>query len=134
MAKMNWERVRLVGRQTFDHRGEFKRRDRANAYLTKCFQAQRAAAKRRGIAFEFSYSEWLATWERSGHLHQRGTMSGNYQMGRLGDVGPYASSNVKIITIQQNTREAAQLRKARQALTAASSDWITASSTAAVPW
>ena len=118
MAKMNWERVRLVGRQTFDHRGEFKRRDRANAYLTKCFQAQRAAAKRRGIAFEFSYSEWLATWERSGRLRERGTLAGNYQMGRKGDVGPYCSSNVKIITLEENRRQAAENRKLR--LTAAS--------------
>ena len=35
--------------------------------------------------------------------------------------GGYASSNVEIITIQQNTWEAAQHRKMRQALTAASS-------------
>jgi len=131
-TRMNWNRVRYVGRQTFDHRGEFKRRDRANAYLVKCYQAQRAAAKRRGIAFEFSYSEWLATWERSGRLRERGTMSGNYQMGRLGDRGPYASSNVAIITLEENHRQAAENRKAR--LTAPSTDWITASSTAAVPW
>ena len=77
-----------------------------NAYYRKCFHSQRAAAKQRRIPFHFTYAEWLLTWQRSGRLQQRGTMSGNYQMGRLGDVGPYASSNVKIITIQQNTREA----------------------------
>jgi hypothetical protein len=119
-TKMDWNRVRYVGKQTFDHRGEFRRRDRANSYLMKCFQAQRAAAKSRGIAFEFSYAEWLATWENSGHLRQRGTMSGNFVMGRKGDVGGYASSNVSIIPHGQNVREGRANWKARQALTAAS--------------
>jgi hypothetical protein len=133
-TKMNWERVRYVGRRTLDHRGEFRRRDRANAWLMKCFQAQRAAAKSRGIPFAMTYDEWLGIWQGSGRLRQRGTASGSYVMGRKGDVGPYASSNVKIITIQENMREAAANRKLRQALTAASADWVTASSTAAVPW
>jgi hypothetical protein len=100
----------------------------------KCFQAQRAAAKSRGIAFEFSYAEWLATWENSGRLRQRGTMSGNYVMGRKGDAGPYCSSNIKIISHAQNVREGVANWKARQALTAPSTDWATASSTATVPW
>jgi len=54
------------------------------------------------------------------HLHERGTRSGNYQMARKGDVGPYASSNVNIITLEENHRQAAAVRKTRRALTAAS--------------
>jgi hypothetical protein len=133
-TKMNWERVRFVGRQTLDYRRESRRRDRADAYLTKCFQAQRAAAKKRGIEFRMGYDEWLGVWKDSGRLHQRGTMRGNYNMGRRGDVGGYASSNVEIISQEENLRQAAQNRKARQALTAASTDWITAASSSEVPW
>ena len=94
------------------------RRARPDAYHRKCFTQHRAAAKQRGVGFHFTYAQWMRTWERSGHLHQRGTAAGSYQMGRLGDVGAYCSSNVKIITIHENLRQAAQNR--RVALTAAS--------------
>jgi hypothetical protein len=124
--QINWNRVRYVGRSTLDHRREFTRRDRADAWLMKCFQAQRAAAKRRGIPFAMTFEEWLGIWQRSGRLRQRGTMAGNYVMARQGDVGPYCSSNIKIVSIEENLREAAANRKARQMLTAPSS--------AEVPW
>jgi hypothetical protein len=93
---------------------------RANPYYKKCFHCQRAASKRRGIPFDFSYAEWMRKWRSSGHLRQRGTMSGNYVMGRHGDRGAYTSSNVRIVTVQQNVREAAENRRQR-GLTAASS-------------
>jgi hypothetical protein len=132
--RMDWRKARLHGKPTLDHRdefGEFRVRDRADYWLRKCFQVQRARAKQRGIPFAMTYEEWLRTWNDSGHLHQRGTRSGNFVLGRRGDVGGYASSNVEIVSIQQNTWEAAQHRKLRrQALTAPSTDWATASSTA----
>jgi hypothetical protein len=139
MAKMDWRRARLHSRPQLDHRDEFSEfrvRDQADRWLLGCFRRQRATAKQRGIPFAMTFEEWLRVWQQSGRLQQRGTRSGNYQMGRLGDVGGYSSSNVKIITIQENTNEAAQNRKLRRqaALTAPSSDWITASSTAEVPW
>src|SRR5262245_43577122 len=118
--QMSWERVRFVGRRTLDHRRESRRRDQADAWLMKCFQGHRATAKQRKIPFHFTYEEWRRTWQASGRLHQRGTASGSYLMGRLGDVGPYASSNVTIITQHENLRQAAANRKARRALTAAS--------------
>jgi hypothetical protein len=131
---MDWRRARLAGRPTLDHRFENDVPDRAERWLFGCFRRQRAAAKQRGVPFHFTFEEWSRTWKDSGRLHQRGTASGNYVMGRRGDVGGYASSNVEIITVQENTRAAAQNRKLRQAaLTAASTDWITASSTG-VPW
>ena len=132
--RMDWRKARLVGRPSLDHRRESRRRDRADAWLMKCFQTQRAAAKQRGIPFAMEYEEWLGVWKASGRLQQRGTLRGNYQMGRKGDVGPYISSNVAIITLEENHRQAAANRKARQALTAASTDWITAASSAEVPW
>lgn len=63
------------------------------------------AAELRGIEFLFTFDEWLTTWEQSGHLHERGCRKGQYVMARLGDRGPYAVGNVKIITCQQNNRE-----------------------------
>jgi hypothetical protein len=104
-----------------------------NAYYRKCWIQQKAAAKQRRVPFQLSYEEWFAIWQHSGRLHRRGTMSGNYVMGRQGDAGGYASSNVLIIPHGQNVRDGRANWKARQ-LTAASSDWATASSTAAVPW
>jgi hypothetical protein len=89
-----------------------------NPYYRKCWIQQRATAKQRRVPFHLTYDEWLGIWQRSGRLCQRGTASGSYQMARKGDVGGYASSNVKIITIQENVWEAAQNRRAR--LTAAS--------------
>jgi len=91
-----------------------------NAYYRKCFHTQRAAAKQRRVPFHLTYDEWIGIWQRSGRLLQRGTMRGNYNMGRRGDVGGYASSNVDIISQAENLRQAAANRKARQALTAAS--------------
>jgi hypothetical protein len=37
----------------------------------------------------------LEIWQSSGHLHERGRCRGQFQMCRLGDVGPYASSTVR---------------------------------------
>ena len=91
---------------------------RPNAYYRGCFNRHRASAKQRGVDFHFTFRQWHRVWERSGHLHQRGTASGSYVMGRKGDVGPYASSNVTIITQHENLRQAAVNRKRR--LTAAS--------------
>jgi hypothetical protein len=105
-----------------------------NAYYRKCWIQQRAAAKQRRVPFQLSYEEWFGIWQHSGRLRQRGIGTGRYVMGRAGDVGGYASSNVAIVRFEENVRDGLANWKARQALTAASSDWITANSTAAVPW
>lgn len=133
-TKMNWNRVRYVGRSTLDHRRESRRRDRADAWLFGCFTRQKASAKQRGVPFAMTFEQWLNVWTTSGKLRERGAGTGRYVMGRHFDRGGYSSSNVSIIPHEQNLRDGAVNRKARQALTAASTDWITASSTAAVPW
>jgi hypothetical protein len=74
------------------------------------FLQQRNQAKQRGIEWDLSYLEWLAIWRGSGHLFERGRHKGSYQMCRFEDVGPYASSNVRIDRMENNIREA----KARQ--------------------
>jgi hypothetical protein len=65
----------------------------------------KACAKRRGIAFELTFEEWLDIWNRSGRFSQRGRRASEYQMARHGDVGPYAIGNVKIVTASQNIVE-----------------------------
>jgi hypothetical protein len=116
-TKMDWRRVAFQGKRTLDHRREFKFRDRADRWLFGCFRRQRSA-EQRGVPFEMTFEEWLGIWRSSGRLHQRGTARGSYQMGRIGDVGPYCSSNVSIISQQENMRQAAENKRRR--LTAAS--------------
>jgi hypothetical protein len=65
----------------------------------------KATAKRRGIAFELTFEEWLKIWEDSGHFSERGVRADEYQMARHNDLGPYAIDNVKIITTRQNAAE-----------------------------
>ena len=89
------------------------------------FNAQRAQAKKRGIAFELSFTEWLSLWENSGKYQVRGQGRGKYVMARNGDTGPYAIGNVRIITNTENVKEgweneraAGKLRYPQQAATA----------------
>lgn len=74
--------------------------------LKRAFRMQRNGAKERGIAFEFSFEEWLSVWEKSGKLSERGRGSGRYVMARIGDIGPYKASNVEIITGNKNSIDA----------------------------
>jgi hypothetical protein len=69
------------------------------------YSAHKADAKRRGIAFELTFEEWLKIWETSGHFEDRGRRANQYHMARHGDRGPYAVDNVKIITASQNAAE-----------------------------
>lgn len=85
--------------------------------LRKAFLQQRATAKYRGIAWRLEYWEWLQIWQDSGRLHERGTKSGQWVMGRNGDVGAYETGNVKIIQVGTNNTLAVigRHRKAREA-------------------
>src|SRR6187399_1527185 len=69
------------------------------------YSAHKATAKRRGIAFELTFEEWMAIWEASGRFGERGRRAHEYHMARHGDLGPYTVSNVKIITTSQNAAE-----------------------------
>jgi hypothetical protein len=78
--------------------------------LTKDFRRQREKAKQRGIKWQLEYWEWLQIWQDSGRLNDRGCRSGCWVMGRNGDVGPYATGNVKIIRVETNNIDAAHKR------------------------
>jgi hypothetical protein len=75
------------------------------AIIRQKYSVHKACAKRRGIAFELTFEEWLEIWEASGHFEERGTRSHQYHMARHGDLGPYAVGNVKIVTASQNAAE-----------------------------
>jgi len=69
------------------------------------YASHHISAQKRGILFELSYGQWLKIWIWSGHLHERGRKIGQYCMARIGDTGPYAVDNVKIILRTENSRE-----------------------------
>jgi len=70
------------------------------------FVQQRVAAKKRKIAFLFSFAEWWSVWEASGKWEQRGKRKGQYCMSRFGDSGPYAVDNVHIQLFGDNISQA----------------------------
>jgi hypothetical protein len=82
--------------------------------LFKAFKEQRANAKRRNIAWQLDYWEWLQIWEDSGHSLERGTRKGEWVMGRFGDEGPYSSKNIKIIRVETNNRGAQEAKSRKR--------------------
>lgn len=70
-------------------------------------------AIRSGIAFHFSFEEWVAWWTRElgpRWMKKRGCRLGQYVMARNGDTGPYRADNVRCITCSANNSEAAHAR------------------------
>lgn len=63
------------------------------------------AARRRGIAFKLTLTEWWDIWTASGHWSERGAGRG-YMMCRKGDVGAYEVGNVFIDTGPENVASA----------------------------
>jgi hypothetical protein len=68
------------------------------------FQDQRGNAKRRGIRWELTYSQWLGLWMASGKIKLRGRKWDEFCMARPGDAGPYSIDNVIIISNADNYR------------------------------
>jgi hypothetical protein len=69
------------------------------------FKQQRDNAKKRGIAWELTFSRWCEIWEESGHWGERGNFDEGYVMARHGDDGPYADGNVSIKRHNDNVAE-----------------------------
>lgn len=69
------------------------------------FRDQKNNARARGIEFILTFEEWMFVWKQSGKLLQRGLGKGKYCMARIGDVGPYAIDNIKIIRFEDNSSE-----------------------------
>lgn len=85
------------------HTAEFGRCGDRQSALAK-FIMQRKNARQRGIGWNFTFKDWFAVWQESGHWEQRGRGKG-YCMTRIGDSGPYERGNVAIKTIGENFSE-----------------------------
>lgn len=79
--------------------------------LRRAFTQQKSNAKRRGISFRLTYDQWLAVWQRSGKLNQRGRNSGQYCMSRPNDRGVYEIGNVLIIMVNANHSDVVPYRR-----------------------
>lgn len=77
-----------------------------SAGVLRAFQQQRINAEARGIPFLLTFPQWLAIWEQSGRLEQRGRGRGGFVMSRIGDRGGYEVGNVHIQSAVENSREA----------------------------
>jgi hypothetical protein len=79
----------------------------------RAYFAHKHGAKQRGIGFHLTFYEWLTIWECSRHLNERGGRSADaadsYVMARFNDAGDYKLGNVKIITLSENSKEAARI-------------------------
>jgi hypothetical protein len=64
------------------------------------YTRHKANAKRRGVAFELTFDEWLRIWFASTYWGVKG-----YSMNRYGDEGAYKRGNVYIGTVGKNTRD-----------------------------
>jgi len=71
--------------------------------LRHAFNSQKQRAKERGIAWDLSFDEWSTIW--GDKIVNRGRRRDQLCMARLGDAGPYAVGNVKIVTTAENNRE-----------------------------
>lgn len=70
------------------------------------YSVHKGHAKGRGVPWLFTYDTWRMTWFASGHWDERGRLSGQYVMARLGDKGPYSPDNVHIVEVGANVSEA----------------------------
>ena len=71
----------------------------------KAYREHAYNAKQAGIPFKLTFYDWLSIWLNSGKFYLRGNRGGRYCMCRFGDKGAYEVGNVRIDTINNNTKE-----------------------------
>lgn len=70
------------------------------------FMIHKMNAKRRGVAFELTFEEWLTVWIESGHFDKRHNKTAEgFVMARKRDRGAYARGNVEIVPHRVNVAE-----------------------------
>lgn len=70
--------------------------------LSRRYTMQKVDARRRKIAWQFTFKSWVRKWIKSGLLANRGRKQHEFVMARYGDEGPYSPENTEIITQSQN--------------------------------
>jgi hypothetical protein len=78
------------------------------------YALHKSGAKYRGIAFLFTFEEWMTIWVDSGKWEERGGGLEQFCMARHNDVGAYAVGNVKICTNRENFAENHENRKGKK--------------------
>lgn len=71
----------------------------------KAYNDMKHHANARGIEFLLSYEEFLELWLVSGKWNNRGKRSGQYQICRNYDEGPYSVTNCYIGSTHENQKE-----------------------------
>lgn len=85
------------------HVAEHGSSSKADSPMNK-YVRHRINAKRRGIAWEFTFAEWWLIWQESGKWAERG--QGKYVMARYGDGdAPYGKDTVYICTQSENSKD-----------------------------
>jgi hypothetical protein len=87
--------------------------------IVRTYNQQKDNAKRRGIPFDLTFSEWGQIWLDSGHFGDWGRRGHEYCMARFEDEGAYTIGNVKIITASENHAEIQFSDEARARMTEA---------------
>lgn len=75
----------------------------------KAFSDQRRNARRRGVEFLLTFSQWTEWWESqlgSDWFAKRGCRSSLYCMARIGDSGAYELGNIKCLLHSENVTDA----------------------------
>ena len=112
----NKEREQAAGRAYYYARLEHNRA-RVLKYLVSPkgrYSCQKSKAKERGIEWKFTFEEWWALWEP--RWAERGCGKDRLVMARYGDSGPYETTNVRICSLSENSREgSAKANEARWA-------------------
>ena len=82
--------------------------------VKEAYGKQMASAKKRGIEFELTLSEWVDWWEKQlgkDWFEKRGCRKGQYVMARPGDTGPYRLGNIECVLAEENHRNYNHARK-----------------------
>lgn len=87
------------------HVAEFGNRHVPNSPM-RAYVFHRQNAKRRGLKWGFTFSEWWKVWVDSGKWEHRGRHSDEYVMARYGDKDtPYTADTVYICTASENLKD-----------------------------
>ena len=81
------------------------------------YHNQKNGAKERGIAWEFTFEQWLEWW--GSDIEKRGPGKFDLQMQRDRDSGPYAPWNVRKGTPKQNSVTASAMKQNKRSAKAA---------------
>jgi hypothetical protein len=87
------------------HVGEFGSCGVTSSPMHK-YTSQRANARKRGIAWNFTFADWWRVWQESGKWDERALSKTGYVMARWGDGdAPYSVDTVYICTQSQNAKD-----------------------------